>query len=151
MMHVSPHSFRPAPAPADAATQPVPPLTPAGYFRRRRLHAGLTIPQLVDRLVRMAARRDEPIQRDEAIALIHQLETDGITARLPETIRHIADVMPLDAAVYWQLKLDPTYHPQICHGCGYTVWDAYSVEDMLLGWATATSCTRCTPLTDADQ
>ena len=151
MMHVSPHSFRPAPAQADAAAQPVPPLTPAGYFRRRRLHADLTIPKLVDRLVREAARRDETIQRDEAIALIHQLETDGITAMRRETIRRIAEVMPLDAAVYWQLKLDPANHPQICHGCGYTVWDAYSVEDMLLGWATSTSCTRCTPLTDADQ
>jgi hypothetical protein len=150
MMHVPPASFRPDPVQPGAAALVVPPLTPAGYFRLRRLHAGLTVAQLADRLLREAARRDETLQRDETIAFIHQLETDGISAKLPKTIRRIAEVMPIDAAVYGQLKLDPANHPQVCRGCGYNVWDAYSVEDMLLGWATATSCTRCTPSADAD-
>jgi len=146
MMHVFPDSFRPAPAEVDAAAQPLPPITPAAYLRLRRVHAGLTVAQLAGRIT------SDPAQHSMATAMLHLLETPGVVARHRDTTRALARVLPFDAAVYWQLATDPVEaHPRICRGCGYTVWDAYSVEDMLLGWATDTSCTRCTPGTDADQ
>jgi hypothetical protein len=146
MMHVPPASFRPDPVQADAAPSPVPPVTPAAYLRLRRVHAGLTVAQLASRITA------NPDQHSMATAMIHLLETPGVVARHAETTRALARVLPFDASVYWQLAHDPVEaHPRVCRGCGYTIWDAYSVEDQLLGWTTDTSCTRCTPAADADR
>ena len=145
MMHVPPASFRPDPAQANATAQPASRLRADAYFRLRLHHAGLTKATLAHRL------ETDPVRQGLALEMVTMLETPGVRAGLMETVRRIAEVMPFDADVYWQLAHDRTGNPpKVCHGCGYTIWDAYSVEDSLLSFVTDTSCNRCTPHADAD-
>jgi hypothetical protein len=124
------------------------PVTAAEYVRLRRERMKLTVRQVAERMVAMRLAPRGQLQK--VIDTLQLLEAPGGRALERVTIRQLARVIPLDTSVYWQLAHDPVAtHPQTCRGCGYTVWDAYSVEDQLLGWADDGRCTGCNPGADA--
>ena len=94
------------------------PLAPSEYLRLRRKAAGLSIPQLVERMPRRGRTAAEI--RD----VIEQLERPGVRARHVDTIRAIARVLPLDVNVYRQLAYAaPHQQPSVCRGCGCSAHD----------------------------
>lgn len=139
--------LRRALADATPATPPLPAaLKPAAYLRLRRKAAGLTVPQLADRITGVPADRDD---RDEMMCLIALLETDGSVARRDATIAAIARAMPMDADVYRQLRDDPVeQHPRTCRDCGCSAWDRCGADQRAghvdcCTWESETQCTRC--------
>ena len=131
-------------ADATPATPPLPaPLKPAAYLRLRRKAAGLTVPQLADRITGV------PADRDEMMCPIALLETDGSVARRDATIAAIARAMPMDADVYRQLRDDPVdRHPRVCRDCGCSAWDRCGADQRAghvdcCTWESETQCTVC--------
>ena len=135
---------KPAPVLAIAA-----PLTPSRYLVLRRDAAKLTQRQLAQRLAHRRRMLDgatgDTIRMEAAfLDLVQQLETPRATARLRDTIETLAEVLPFDPDVYWQLAHDPAErHPFVCLGCGCSTYDPCSGSEGVCSCATAHACTRC--------
>lgn len=127
--------------PAERSRATVPlllPLSPAGYLKLRRKAAGLSVDAV--------AQRIPANSQDEARALMCLLETEGTKARYRQTIEAFADVFPIDADVYMQLRDTPAdQHPRICRGCGCSEWDPCVTGDgsHSCAWHGLATCTRC--------
>lgn len=127
------------------------PLTPAAYLRLRREAYGLSRHAVADRLAGMMLRRDGESEthavardRDDALALVDQLETPGVVARHRETIMAIGAIVPLDADVYYQLATEPAHrHPTVCRTCGCSDDDICSGDRGICTSATPIVCTAC--------
>lgn len=102
-------------------------MSAALYLELRRKAAGLTRYDLARRLARRGAFT---LDRRAAMALIEQLERPGTTARHPEVIRAIAELIPIDPDVYAQLANDPAArHPRVCRRCGCSAEAPCTGED----------------------
>lgn len=129
--HILGRRIKPSPA-TPVALANVAPFSPARYLRVRRAYAGLSIQQVAERI---APRETD---RAEAADLVRMLETEGVTAREPATLKALRNVYPFDLDVYRQLtnELDDR-HPAICQECGCSAWDRNQTDDR-----------RCTCSTD---
>lgn len=93
-------------------------LAPSAYLRLRRQTAGLTIPQVAEKLC------DNDADRREMIGLIACLETTVVTAKHPSTLLALARAFSLDPAVYWALVDRQGVPPRVCRTCGCSYWDS---------------------------
>lgn len=129
------------------------PLTPAAYLRLRREFAGISRQHVAAQLALVLAPRTDDTDaraarafgsRDDALALVDQLETPGARARHREAIEVLQAIFPLDPDVYFQLADTPAHrHPRVCRGCGCSTYDTCNGHDGVCTWATPSQCTRC--------
>lgn len=126
-------------------------LAPADYLHLRREAAGLDRYEVAARLAESVLRAandhvGRPLvhDRDDAIGLVRQLETPGIKARHRITIEALAQIIPLDVDVYFQLANEPPgRHPIVCRGCGCSEYDPCNGHDGVCTWITPGVCSRC--------